>query len=453
MPEGNLSAFYPSVSLGFVFTELAALKGNEVLSFGKLRGSVARTANIAGPYNTSNYYYAATAGDGWTTGVKFPYQGSAGFAVGSGLGNPALKHETKDSWEVGAEVRFLKSRLGLDVAYFFNKNRDLLMDVPIAASSGFTSVYMNAASMDSKGIEITVDAAVIKSKDFNWDVMANFTKIKNTILELAPGVDNLFLGGFTTPQVRAVAGEEYGSIFGEDWARDADGNILINDDPTDSYRDGYPWTKTGAMVAIGNVNPNWLANMTNTFRYKDITFSFLLEIKNGGKMYNGTHFAMNYFGTSKETEKREVFYTPQGTIDFTKTPAENIVVFDGVYGHLDASGNPVSSNKVNVTPVVLDMTWYQGMGSNFGGGPSVAAIEKTDWVRLRDITLSYNLQIKSKVIKAAQVYGTGKNLLLITPYSGIDPETNLQGADNGQGMDYFNNPGTKSYLVGLKITF
>jgi hypothetical protein len=93
------------------------------------------------------------------------------------------------------------------------------------------------------------------------------------------------------------------------------------------------------------------------------------------------------------------------------------------------------------------------MGSNFGGGPSVAAIEKTDWVRLRDITLSYNLQIKSKVIKAAQVYGTGKNLLLITPYSGIDPETNLQGADNGQGMDYFNNPGTKSYLVGLKITF
>jgi TonB-linked SusC/RagA family outer membrane protein len=453
MPEANLSAFYPSVSLGFVFTELPALKGNNFLSFGKLRGSIARTANIAGPYNTSNYYYAATSGDGWTTGAQFPYQGSAGFAVGSGLGNPDLKHETKDSWEIGTELKFFKNRVGLDFAYFYNKNRDLLMSVPIAASSGFTSVYMNAASMDSKGVEITVDATVVKSKNFSWNLLANFTKIRNTIIELAPGVDNLFLGGFTTPQVRAVAGEDYGSIFGEDWARDANGKILINDDPTDSYRDGYPWTKTGAMVGIGNVNPNWIANVTNTMTYKNISFSFLLDIKNGGKMYNGTHFAMNFFGTSKETEKREVYYTPQGTIDFTKTPSENIVVFDGVYGHLDASGNPVSSNKANVTPVVMDMAWYQGMGSNFGGGPSIAAIEKTDWVRLRDITISYNLPIKSKIIKSAQVYGTGKNLILITPYSGIDPETNLQGADNGQGMDYFNNPGTKSYLVGLKITF
>ena len=93
------------------------------------------------------------------------------------------------------------------------------------------------------------------------------------------------------------------------------------------------------------------------------------------------------------------------------------------------------------------------MGSNFGGGPSVAAIERTDWVRLRDITLSYDLPIKNKVIKSAQIYATGKNLLLFTPYSGIDPETNLEGATNGQGMDYFNNPGTKSYLFGLKITF
>jgi hypothetical protein len=171
-------------------------------------------------------------------------------------------------------------------------------------------------------------------------------------------------------------------------------------------------------------------------------------------MYNGTHFAMNYFGTSKTSENREVYYTPEGTIDFDKTPAENIVVFDGVYGHLDADGNPVSSGKENVTPIVLDQAWFQGMGSNFGGGPSSAAIEPTDWVRLRDVTLSYNLPIKNKkVVKDVMIYGTGKNLLLFTPYSGIDPETNLQGATNGQGMDYFNNPGTKNYMFGVKVTF
>ncbi len=455
MPEANVSAFYPSLSLGFIFTELEALKGNNILSYGKLRGSIARTANIAGAYNTTNYFYGATSGDGWTNGAQFPYRGFAGFAVGSGLGNSDLKHETMDSWEIGTELRFIKNRVGLDFTYFYNKNTDLLMSVPIAASSGFTSVYMNAATMESSGIEITFDATVIKQKDFNWDIIANFTKMKNKVLELAPGVENLFLGGFTTPQVRAVAGEDYGSIFGEDWTRDAQGNMLINDDPTDNYRDGYPWTNpSGEMVPLGNVNPDWIANITNSFSYKNISLSFLLDIKKGGQMYNGTHFTMNSFGTSKVTENREVYYTPEGTIDFDLTPAENIVVFDGVYGHLDADGNPISSGKDNVTPVVLDQRWFQGNGGNFGGGPSVAAIEPTDWVRLRDITISYNLPIKNKkIVKDVMIYGSGKNLLLFTPYSGIDPETNLQGATNGQGMDYFNNPGSKNYMFGVKVTF
>ncbi len=453
MPEANLSAFYPSVSLGFIFTELGGLKDNNILSYGKLRGSAAKTANIAGAYNTSNYFYGATAGDGWTNGVNFPYQGYTGFSVGSGLGNPDLKHETMTSWEVGTELKFFKNRFGVDFTYFYNKNTDLLMSVPIAASSGFTSVYKNAASMESKGFELTVDATVVNAKDFHWDFLANFTKFKNTILELAEGVDNLFLGGFTTPQIRAVAGAEYGSIFGEDWYRDANGNVLINDDPTDNYRDGYPWTNSGVMVPIGKVNPDWTANLTNNFTFKNISLSFLWEFKKGGSMYNGTHFAMNYFGTSATTAKREVYYTPEGTVDFDKTPGDNVLVFDGVYGHLDADGNPVSDGKDNVTPVVLDQDWFQGMGSNFGGGPSSAAIEPTDWIRLRDVTLSYTIPFNNKVIKEAQIYGTGKNLLLFTPYSGIDPETNLQGAVNGQGMDYFNNPGTRTYMLGLKVTF
>jgi TonB-linked SusC/RagA family outer membrane protein len=454
MPEANISAFYPSVSLGWIFTELDGLSGNNILSYGKLRGSVARTANIAGAYNTTNYFYQAGTGDGWTNGTNFPYQGQAGFAVGSGLGNSDLKHETMDSWEIGTELRFVNNRIGLDFTYFYNKNTDLLMSVPIAASSGFTSVYMNAASMESKGIEITFDAQIVKTNNFSWDILANFTKMKNTVLELAPGVENLFLGGFTVPQIRAVAGQEYGSIFGEDYYRDENGNLLINDDPTDNYRDGYPWTNSGPMVPIGNVNPDWIANITNTLTFKDISLSFLLDIKKGGNMYNGSHFAMNYFGTSKTTEKREVYYTPEGTIDFDRTPAENIVVFEGVYGHLDANGNVVSSGKENVTPVVLDQAWFQGNGSNFGGGPSSAAIEPTDWIRLRDITLSYTLPIKNnKIVKDVMIYGSGKNLLLFTPYSGIDPETNLQGATNGQGMDYFNNPGTKTYMFGLKVTF
>ena len=452
MPEANLSAFYPSVSLGFVFTELGSLKDNNILSYGKIRGSAARTANIAGPYSTSNYFYSAGAGDGWTNGVGFPYQSFSGFALGSGLGNPDLRHETMDSWEVGLELMFFENRLGFDGSYFNNLNKDLLMSVPIAASSGFTSVYMNAATMETKGIELSMNATPVSGNNFTWDFLINFTKMKSMVLELAPGVDNLFLGGFVEPQIRAVAGSEYGTIFGLDWTRDENGTILINDDPTDSYRDGYPFTGPD-MVAIGKTAPDWTANITNTLSFKGLSLSFMFDIKKGGNMYNGTEYAMNYFGTSKATEKREVYYTPEGTIDFDRTPAENIVVFEGVYGHVDADGAVVSSGVPNVTPVVLDQTWFRGNGSNFGGGPTAAAIQPTDWVRLRDISLSYDIPVKKNVVKLLQIYVTGKNLFLATPYTGIDPETNLLGASNAQGMDYFNNPGTKSYLAGLKITF
>ncbi len=449
MPEENRAAFYPSFSLGFIFTEL--LGYNRIIPFGKLRGSWAKTANIAGAYNTSNYFYSAGTGDGWTDGVGFPYMGETGFSVGSGLGNPDLKHETMISWEIGADLRFLDSRFGLDVSYFNNQNSDLLLSVPIARSSGFSSIYMNAATMESKGIEVTLTAQVLRTNDFTWDLMANFTQMTNTVLELAEGVPSLFLGGFTVPQVRAVAGEEYRSIYGNDWFRDADGNVLINDDPTDAYPDGYPMPDERAMVPIGNVNPDWTANITNTLSYKGVRLSFLIDIKSGGMMYNGTMFAMNYFGTTARTENREVYYTPEGTIDFDRTPAENIVVFDGVMGHVDANGNPVSSEAKNITPVVLDENWFEGFGSNFGGGPSVAAMEPADWVRLRDLTIGYKLPIKQ--LQSAEIYFTGRNLWLSTPYTGIDPETNLQGARNGQGMDYFNMPGTKSYMVGVKLTF
>lgn len=459
MPENNQSAFYPSGSIGFVFTELEGLKGNSFLSYGKLRASAARTANIAQPYNTSNYYTAINSNniitDGWTNnqGVYFPYQGVTGFQVSPGLGNPDLKHETQDTWEVGADLRFFSNRLGIDFTYFKNTNTDLLLDVPIAASSGFQSVYLNAASMESKGVEISAHATPLKTDDFNWNIDANFTKFTNIVTGLADGVDNVFLGGFTVPQVRAVVGLEYRSIFGFDWYRDENGNVLINDDPTDNYRDGYPMADERKMVPIGNFNPDWTGNLTNTFTYKNASLSFLIDVKKGGMMYNGTAFAMNYFGVHKRTEKREVYYTPQGTIDFENTPAENIVVMDGVYGHVDADGNPVSSGVTNVTPVVQDEDWFEGQGSNFGGGPSVAAMEPADWVRLRDVTISYDFNEIIKGIDNIQLYATGKNLWLSTPYTGIDPETNLGGATNAQGMDYFNNPGTKTYVVGVKFTF
>lgn len=457
MPEANRSALYPSVSLGFVFTELDMLKGNNILSFGKLRGSWAKTANIAGAYNTSNYFYQPFPGDGWTDGVSFPYMGNTGYQQGAGLGNPDLKHESMKSVEVGMELKFMNNRIGLDVAYFKNNNEDLLMRVPIAPSSGYDNVYMNAATMISEGSEWTLTATPVRTGGFQWDLMVNFTKFRNSVISLAEGVDNVSLGGFVVPSVRAVAGQEYRSVYGIDWARDANGNMLINDDPTDAHTDGFPFPNDAAgMVPIGNVNPDWTANMTNTLSYKGITFSFLIDVKHGGSTYNGTAFAMNFMGTHGRTSNRDVTYLANGQIDYANTPAENLVVYDGVLGHLDADGNVVTSGVTNTTSVVNDQNWYRGYGSNFGGGPSIGAMENGGWVRLREISLAYNFPksiIGDSWLKGLEVYFVGKNLWIDTPYTGVDPETSLLGSSNAQGMDYFNMPGTKSYNFGLKLRF
>jgi TonB-linked SusC/RagA family outer membrane protein len=454
MPEQHRSAFYPSLSMGFVFTEIPGLKGKNVLSFGKLRGSWARSANIADPYNVTNYFYPYTSSYVWTE-ISSPWMGRSCFRINDILGNPDLRHETMASYEVGADLRFLLNRFALDFSLFRNINTDLLLEVPITYSTGFGSVYMNAAEMESRGYELTLNARVLTGK-VGWDIFVNWTKITNTVLSLAPGVDIVTLGGFGGwPKICAVAGNQYGSILSYDWYRDTiSGTMLINDDPNDEHRDGYPMTDFRQIVPIVDVNPDWTANITNTFTWKGFRFSFMFDIKNGGWMYNGTAFALNDFGAHERTIDREVYYTPEGFIDFDKTPEKNLVVFNGVYGHVDEGDNPVSSGVVNVSPVVLDEDWYtKDGGSNFSGGSARAAMEPTDWVRLREVMLAYAIPVKKKIVSSAEIYFTGRNLWLNTPYSGIDPETNLQGAINGQGMDYFNMPGTRTYTIGLKLSF
>ncbi len=440
MPEENLSSFYPSASLGFVFTELGIFEDQSVLSFGKLRGSYAITANIAGAYNTLTYYTQAGTGDGWTSGNDFPFLGYSGFTLSNGMGNNNLKHENMASFEIGADLRFFENRLGLDVAYFNNQNTDLLLSVPIASETGFTSSYQNAASMESVGWEIMLSATPVRTGDFEWNILANWTKMENNVLELAPGVENIFLGGFTDPQIRAVAGQPYRSVYGFDWYRDDAGNTVINDDPDDSYPDGFPMGNY-VMQPLGQVNPDWTAAITNTFTYKGLSLTALIDIREGGLMWNGTKGALYYFGAHADTETRE---------------ATDLFVWDGVKGHLDADGNVVSSGQANDQEVVKDVSWYLlGEGSGFTG-PAIDFIESTSWVRLREVSLAYSLPKKllaNTFLDNVDVYFTGVNLWLKTDYTGIDPETNLQGSSNAQGMDYFNMPGTKSYTFGLRLNF
>ncbi len=455
MPDGK-GEFFPSANVGFVFTELPGIRDNNILSYGKLRSSYAVTANVAPIYALSTQWFSGGVGDGWTSGGDFPMLGRTGFTYGTTGGAPDLTHEKMRSFEVGAELRFLNNRIGVDLSYFDNYNEALILNVPIAPSTGFFGQFMNAAEMSSKGYEVSFNATPVLTSDFRWDIMANFTKIKNVVEQLAPGIDDVFLAGFVDPQIRAVAGQDYRSIYGYDWYRDGNGNMMINTDPARG-RVGYPITNSAqGMIPLGKVDPDYTANIYNEFGYKGFSLSVLLDIRQGGMMWNGTQAAMNFFGTSKITENRKVVYNPDGTIDFNQTPPANLQVFDGVLGYIDADGDVVSDGTSNNIPVVLDQTWFQGFGSNFGGGPNVAEIEEASWFRVREVTLSYRFGrnlLASLPVNSLEVYASGNNLLLITPYTGIDPETNLEGAVNGQGMDYFNNPGKKMYTFGIRVGF
>ncbi|MBN2521659.1 MAG: SusC/RagA family TonB-linked outer membrane protein, partial [Bacteroidales bacterium] len=439
MPEEKMAALFPSFSSSFVFTELEALKNIKILSFGKLRASWAKTANIASPYRTTSYYSSGSADDYYTGGISFPFMGTAGYTVGNTVGNPNLRHETQTSFEVGTELKFLNNRLGLDASYFLNKNYDLLLPVPIAAASGFASAYLNAASMESKGIEISLYAAPVKTANFMWEFRSNFTRMRNPVTKLAEDIIYVTLNGDTKAQINAAVGQDYPTIYGFDWWRDADGNVLINDDPTDTHPDGFPWTNKTSTVPLGKVNPDWTLNFFNTFTYKGFMLSTLVDIKSGGFVNNGTRFNLNYYGQTIETLDRA-------------TPT----VFEGVYGHLDANGNVVSSGVTNTTEVIKDQSWYRGENSFTSGGAATQAVEDASWVKLREVTLSYTFKksILSKLkIQGLEIYATGTNLIVLTPYKGGDPETSVYGATNGQGFDYFASPAAKSYVFGAKLSF
>jgi len=436
LPSVNNSFFYPSFSMGFVFTELEALKAIEnILPFGKIRASYAIVALDATAYNTMTPFVQAGAGDGWSNGIIFPFNGFTGFTLSDNMGNSTLVPEKTKSFEIGADLKFVKNRLGLDIAYFSNYGTNLLLPVTIASSTGFGSFYQNAAELSSKGIELTAYATPVKSK-LQWDISINFSKINNIVEKLASGVDNLFLGGFVDPQIRAVAGEPYRSIYGYDWLRDDNGNAIIDAD-TSSPTYGFP-IGDYEMKSLGKVDPDWTMGIYNSLTFKGFSLSFLWDIKKGGMMWNGTRGALYYFGTHKDTE--------------TRNPDDEFV-FEGVKGQWDADGNLVPTTEKNDIKVVKDVYWYAyGEGSGFTG-PTVDFIENAGWVRLRDLTVSYQFApkiLEKTFIKDLTLYFTGRNLLLFTDYKGIDPETNLLGSSNAQGMDYFNMPGTKGWSIGLK---
>ena len=294
MPRGNRAFFYPSVSAGFILTELDALK-NDVVNHAKIRASYAEVGQ-AGDFR-ENFYSVPTYGGGFysLTPILYPINGSNGYTPYYKIYDPNLKPQNTRSYELGTDLSLFDNLVTLNYTFSRQNVKDQIFDVPLASSTGAGKLVTNGGKLHTNVHEITLSFNPIRTRDINWDFGFNWTKIDNYVDELAPGVENISLGGYVTPQVRAAAGEKYPVIYGVGYKRDANGNRLVDEN-------GLPIA--GEAQVIGKVSPDFIMGFNTTLRLWDCTISAVLDWKQGGQMYSRTSGLADYYGVSKRTENR-----------------------------------------------------------------------------------------------------------------------------------------------------
>ena len=411
LAKGNNSFFYPSFNLSFIFSDAFKLD-SKVFNYGKIRASWAEVGNDAPIYSLDNYFTAIQGG----------VSGQTSFATRRTIGNANLKPETTRSTEIGTDLRFFQNRVSLDLAYYWSKSIGQIVSVPVAYSSGYDHILLNAGVITNNGFEAQIGVTPVDSRGFVWDMLFNFTKNKNIVEELPEGIPLLDFEttGVSSTRSVAIEGQPYGVIYGTRYLRNEAGDILVGNN-------GYPLVDVIPGV-VGDPNPDFMLGIRNTFSYKGFELSFLFDIRQGGDVYNGTKNVMNSLGTHKTTENRDEDY-----------------IFPGVNAN---TGQP------NTVKVKRNQAFYSSQGGL--AGLSEAAIEDGSFVRLRDLSFSWNVPSKALAKSPVSAINLGvnfRNLLLWTKYSGIDPETNLSGVSNSLGRDYFNMPNTKGTEFSLQLTF
>lgn len=427
LPTDNSTYLYPSASASFVFTRLV---DQDALNLGKLRLNYAEVGNDAPFASLNNVYYQS-----------FPFKGNGVAYSSSTVNNPDLKSERTKSFETGLTLNFLDNRVGFDVAYYDNRTVDQIMPVAISYGTGSSYKYVNSGEVSNKGIELMINATPVKTKEFKWDVYLNWAKNKSEVISLAEGVDNLQLaelqGGVT---INARVGEALGTIQGTDY-------VYFNDVKTPENRiieDGIYQTTATSDQVIGNVNADWTAGFRNSFSYKNLNFSFLIDWKHGGDLFS----LDMWYGSSTG------LYQESAGLNDLGNPIRNYVTGDpATDGGLILEG--VTPDGAKNTVRSTDMgTYYTPIGSAYA--PNAMFIYDASYIKLRELALTYTLSpslFKGKYINGMSVGIVGSNLWIIhknLPYA--DPET-TQGAGNVQGWQSGVMPSTRNIGFTLNVNF
>jgi len=433
------SFFYPSVGLSWVFSDALNINNN-ILSFGKARISWAQVGNDSDPYLTKRGYTSYTTS----------YLGQ-GFASKSGtLPLYNLKNELTESWEVGGDLRFWQNRVGIDVTYYNGHTTNQILPITVSTTSGYSTVVINAGKVSNKGIEAVLNLTPVSlANSFRWDIAFNFAKNESLVNELAPGIETYELSRAPTSGNRIYAnpGEPYGTIMGFATKRAPAGS---------GYEGRYIITSGGAyqreasISPLGNITPDWIGGLNNTFMFKGFSLNVLIDFVQGGEIISDTYYYQMRSGTGQFTE---VGRRTQDTDDEgNQLPYPTHL--DGVVEIFDDAGNVVdyeeNTKKVDGQTIYAGRTW---------GGPKDWFVLDGSYISLREVMLSYRFQ--PSLLDKTPFYGitlslVGRNLMYLENHLadyGVSPEAPPNTSGGAQGLESFSIPTTRTFGLNVKLTF
>lgn len=429
LPKDKNSFIYGSVSGSFVFSKL--MEDATWLNNGKLRVNYASVGNSAPFASLVDVYSKPTA-----------FGSIPLFGLSTTKNNPALKPERTNSFEVGLNMAMLNNRVGFDITYYKTSSIDQIMPVAISDATGYGFKYVNAGEIQNKGIELTVNLTPVRNKDFSWDMNLNWTRNRNEVVSLFEDNTNLEIGRVQGGvSINATVGQPFGTIRGSDF-------IYYGDDPDQTVAgakgqhvilaSGDP-DVSGSNEVIGDINPDWLGGINNTFKYRNLAFSFLIDIKQGGDVFSIDQWYGQGTGLYENTA---------GLNDKGNPMRDPVADGGGILNPgVTADGQP------NTT--YAEVTGLRGLGYN--AMPNKAFIYDASYVKLRNVSIAYNFPRewfqKTNFVKDVTLSLFGRNLWIIhknLPYA--DPEDGSS-SGNIQGFQVGSYPTYRMYGFNLNVKF
>lgn len=435
LPIQNRSYFYPSVNASLILTEAFDIK-SDVLNFAKLRGGWSQVGKDANPYQLINNY-AFTA----------PFDSNPQQNLGDIELNPNLKPEMTKSTEAGFEVGLFKNRVRLDFSVYNTNSINQILSLDVSPTTGFLKKLVNGGTINNKGIEAQFGVTPIKTKNFTWDINVNYSMNRSKVKDLYQGVQSYQLGSDGSVQILATVGQPYGSIFGTAYDRNAAGDIIVG-------ADGTPQASPAKKI-LGKYTPDWLGGITNSFTYKRVNLSVLVDAHIGGKIYSGTNATGTYTGVLASTlpgrgaENGGLTYYKNAAgkaVQITPgvaAPAGSTIYDDGMI----FKGSLADGSQNNT---IIPASQYYKAFNNI----DEASVYSATYIKLREIKLGYTLPdqwIKSIGLQSATISAVGRNLFILHKnVPNIDPESAFN-TGNGQGLEDLGLPTVRT--IGFNLNF